>query len=345
MNNIFRYKTLSLLIIAVLFNVSCRAADEKLENTPNSEPFEFKLMTWNIWGKLNLDPKYTINGKTGRDRVIEIIKESEADIITMTETYGSASDIAAALNYNYYTPSPDANLTIFSRFPLENFGRITNLSPFSFISGTVKLPNGKKIRIYNIWLTSGGRHIVEIKNKSISDKEFNNGDQNRYNHIQELLRHPDFKSDLANKDETPVIVAGDFNCVSHFDYTQETKGNGLNYSRILANKTSLAMKETGFIDSYRFIHPNITKETLGYTWTTVGQGYTYISGQGFIPVNVNPHPKYQDPYARIDFIYSAGKKIKPIKSRTIKHHSSNTIRSFPEFPSDHSALLTTFLIE
>ena len=172
MNNIFKFKNFYFLVIIILFNGNCNAFNGKKENTLNSKPIEVKLMTWNIWGRLNLDPRYTINGKTGRDRVIEIIKESEADIITMTETYGSAADIAAALNYNYYTPSPDANLTIFSRFPLENFGNITNLSPFSFIAGTAKLPNGTKIRIYNIWLTSGGRHIVEIKNDSISDKEF-----------------------------------------------------------------------------------------------------------------------------------------------------------------------------
>jgi exonuclease III len=331
------------LLILTIALISLCGGKTKPSDTDNNSLVN--VMTWNIWGRLNLDPKYTINGKTGRDRVIEIIKESKADIITMTETYGSVADIAAALNYNYYTPSSDANLTIFSRFPLENFGNITNLSPFSFISGTVKLPNGNKIRIYNIWLTSGGRHIVDIKNDSISDKEFNIGDQNRYNHIKELLQHPDFKSDMANQDEIPVIVAGDFNCVSHFDYTQETKDNGFNYSRILANKTSLAMMEAGFTDSYRIIHPNITEATLGHTWTTVGQGFTYESGQGFVPVAVNAQPQYQDPYARIDFIYSAGKKIKPLKSRTIIHHFSNTTRSFPEFPSDHGAVLTTFSIE
>jgi len=335
------------LFFLVLITIGCYGCEVKAQEevTGNNSLDTISVLTWNIWGRLNLDPRYTIHKKTGRDRVIEIIKESKADVITMTETYGSAAAIAAALNYSYYTPSASANLTIFSRFPIENFGKITNLSPFSFISGTVKLPNGEKIRIYNIWLTSGGRHIVEIKNKSISDKEFNDGDQNRSNHIQELLQHPDFKSDLANEDKIPVIVAGDFNCVSHLDYTQETKEKGLNYARVLANKTSLAMKEAGFIDTYRFVHPIITDTTLGHTWTTVGQGYTYVSGQGFVPVDVNPSPKYQNPYARIDFIYCTGKKIKPIKSRTITHHFSNLSRSFPEFPSDHGAVLTTFRME
>ena len=303
-----------------------------------------KVMTWNIWGKLNEDPRYTIDGKTGRDRVIEIIRESEADIVTMTETYGSAADIAEALKFHYYTPSPAANLTIFSRYPLEDFGNLQGLDPFSFIRATVKLPNNKKVKVYNIWLTSGGRHIIEIKNTAISDQEFNNGDENRYKHIQELLQHPDFKNDLANKAEIPIIVAGDFNCISHLDYTQKTKEKGLNYYRILANKTSLAMEEKGFIDTYRFIHSNINAQTLGYTWTTVGQEYTYVSGSGFVPVNVNPTPEYRDPYARIDFIYCTGDDITPNNSSTIIHHSSNLSRSFPEFPSDHGAVITNFII-
>jgi len=310
--------------------------------TRQSQAEELKVMTWNIWGKLNMDPRYTIDGKTARQRVIEIIKESGADIITMTETYGSAVDIAKALKFYYYTPSSDANLTIFSRYPLESFGNLENLSPFSFITATVKLPNNKKVKVYNIWLTSGGRHIVEVKNNTVSDEEFNSGDENRYEHIQELLEHPEFTSSLAQKDDIPVIVAGDFNCVSHLDYTQSTKDKGLNYSRILANKTSLAMKNKGLIDSYRFAHPDISTETLGHTWTTVGQGYMYESGQGFVPVDKNPQPEYRDPYARIDFIYYTGADLKAIDSKTILHHTSNLSRSFPEFPSDHGAVVTTF---
>lgn len=308
------------------------------------QPLKLKVMTWNIWGRLNQESVYTINGKTARNRMIEIIQESDADIITMTEAYGSAADIAKALNYSHYTPSPDANLAIFSRYPLQDFGEINDLSPFSFIVATAQLPNGEQIRVYNIWLTSGGRHIVEIKNKDLSDEDFTLGDQNRYDHIQQLLQHADFQKDVANWHNVPVIVAGDFNCVSHLDYTKETQSKGLNYSRVLPIQTSLAMENAGFVDSYRFVHPYITEEKLGYTWTTVGQGFIYESGKGFVPVEKNPSPEYRDPYARIDYIYSAGKNIKASGSRTIVHHMSNNNRSFPEFPSDHGAVLTTFEI-
>lgn len=339
-------KIIKVLFILLLFlNNSCGRSNILKENNSN-EKIKLKVMSWNIWGKLNLEPKYTIDGKTARTRVIEIIKDSDADIIGMIETYGSASEIASALNYYYYTPSPSANLTIFSKYPLEKMGVVKGLSAFSFISATVKLPNNKKVRFYNIWLTSGGRHIVEIKNKKISDSDFNKGDENRYKHLQQLLKNQDFKTDLAKKDSIPLIVAGDFNCVSHLDYTSETKSKGLNYNRVLPNKTSKAMELNGFIDTYRISNPIITKETLGYTWTTVGQGYIYKSGEGFVPITgPNPQPEYRDPYARIDFIYCTGENIKTIASKTIKHHASNKERSFPEFPSDHAAVLSTLEIK
>ena len=305
-------------------------------------PAQLSVLTWNIWGKLNQEPQYTIAGKTARERMIEIIKESGADIITMTETYGSAKDIADSLNYHYFTPSPKDNLTIFSRYPLENAGTIKNISSFSFISATVLIPGDKKIRVYNIWLTSGGRHVVEIKNKSLSDEQFSAGDDIRYDQLQELLTHPDFHKDLANKDSIPIIISGDFNCVSHLDYTQNTRDKGLNFSRILPIKVSMLMQKTGFTDTYRFIHPVFSQETLGHTWTTVGKGFIYEEGKGFVPVSKNPEPEYRDPFARIDFIYYSGKKLKPHSSRTIIHHSSNYKRSFPEFPSDHAAVLTSF---
>ncbi|MGX1930942.1 endonuclease/exonuclease/phosphatase family protein [Flagellimonas sp. 2504JD4-2] len=345
MNTLVRFSFLCLLILGIACKNGPNA--QKTETSKEDNSLALKVMTWNIWGRLNLEPRYTINGKTARQRVIEIIRESEADVITMTETYGSAKAIADALGFHYYTPKPDANLTIFSRYPLENFGNIEGLSPFSFIVATAVLPNNKKLRIYNIWLTSGGRHIVEIKDASISDEVFNEGDENRYEHIQELLQHKEFKKDVANSDKIPIIVAGDFNCVSHLDYTEATKTAGLNFGRILPNKTSMAMADAGFVDAYRATNPNITKETLGYTWTTVGLEYIYEPETGFVPIATknHPEPEYRDPFARIDYIYFKGKGIEPLSSKTIVHHKSNLSRSFPEFPSDHGAVLSVFIVK
>ncbi|NKB70825.1 MAG: hypothetical protein GKR89_27455 [Candidatus Latescibacteria bacterium] len=307
-------------------------------------PPQLKVLTWNIWGRLNQDPRYALEGRSARQRTLDIIRASNADIIAMIETYGSAADLAQSLGYHCYTPDPEANLALFSRYPLSDVGGLSGLSTFSFIAATAQLPNGQSLRLYDIWLTSGGRHIVEIKNTDLSDAEFAAGDDIRHAQLEQFLAHPDLQHHLGQANQTPVLVAGDFNSVSHLDYTQKTKEAQLNYGRILDIKASQALADAGFIDSYRAVHPHITQNTLGHTWTTVGQGFAYHPDKAFYPVADNPEPHYRDPYTRIDFIYYAGQGLKPLDAQTIYHHPTNPSRSFPEFPSDHAAVLTTFAL-
>ena len=303
-----------------------------------------KVMTWNIWGQLNQDPRYTINDRTARDRTIEIIRQSGADVIAMIETYGSAADIAKALGFHHYTPSAAANLCIFSRYPLTDVEPLKGLSSFSFIAATVNLPDGNKIRVYDIWLTSGGRHLVAIKNKQLSDSDYCAGDDLRFDQLQKFLAHDDFSKHIANSDQVPVIVAGDFNCVSHLDHTTVTRQSKLNQSRVLPIKVSKVMHKDGFSDTFRQSNPDILDSTLGHTWTTVGIGYQYVSEKGFVPVKESPQPEYRNSYARIDYIYANGSRLETVNSTVIAHHSSQLERSFPEFPSDHAAVLTEFQI-
>lgn len=71
-------------------------------------------MQWNIWhGGIHL-------GNDGPDRIIELIRKSRADIITMQEAYGSQEKIAQTLNFHLQTASKQANLALYSRFPLRH---------------------------------------------------------------------------------------------------------------------------------------------------------------------------------------------------------------------------------
>ena len=303
---------------------------------------DLTVMAWNIWGRLNMDPKYVINQTSARQRTIDIIRNSGADVVAMIETYGSAAEIAADLGFEYHTPAADANLCIFSRYPLTDIELLDGLNPFSFIAATVTMPGGQPIRIYDIWLTSGGRHIVEIKNRDLSDEDFTRGDDLRFDHLSQLLKHPTFQRDLAGSEKTPLIVAGDFNCISHLDHSSETKRRSLNHSRISSNKVSQAMQQLGFTDSFRSCHQPLSERNLGHTWTTVGKDYRYQEGQGFVPVKEHPQPEYREPFSRIDYIYSRGAQLEILNSSVIRHHPSEPQRMFPEFPSDHAAVLTKF---
>ena len=107
--------------------------------TQGEESSDLRVMTWNIWGKLNQEPRYTLDDLTARTRTIEILKDSGADLIAMIETYGSAADIAKALNFHHYTPHASANLSIFSRYPLSEVGTPDGLSSFSFILSLIHI--------------------------------------------------------------------------------------------------------------------------------------------------------------------------------------------------------------
>lgn len=303
---------------------------------------ELNVMTWNIWGRRNLEPRYHSEGVTARQRAIEIIEGTGADIIALIETYGSAAPIANSLGYHYHTPSEDANLCLLSRYPFTETEPLVDLDPNSFIAATIAMPGGQSVRIHDIWLTSGGRHIVEIKNPELSDNQFTSGDDIRSDHLQQLLGHASFQGDLARSDDIPLIVAGDFNCVSHLDYTESTRAADLNFDRILPIRVSRMMEDTGFCDTYRTAHADVSAETLGYTWTTVGPEYRFESGQGFVPADDYPQPEYRDAYARIDYIYSRSSRLQIRDARTITCHPDHAERGFPWFPSDHAAVLTRF---
>ncbi len=306
------------------------------------EPSDLRVMTWNIWGKLNQEPRYTLDDLTARTRTIEILKDSGADLIAMIETYGSAADIAKALNFHHYTPHASANLSIFSRYPLSEVGTPDGLSSFSFIRATAQVSDTQSIKVHCIWLTSGGRHLVEIQNESVSDQAFIDGDANRAEMLGNFFSHSEIQDDLKNIDQLPLIIAGDFNCVSHLDYNEPTRD--LNFGRVFqTSPVHRQMLDHGFVDSYREVHPELTAETLGYTWTTVGLDFKYESNMGFVPADprTHPNPEYRIPYGRIDFIYSGG-GLRPVESRVIRHFKQRRARSFPEFPSDHAAVYSRY---
>ena len=311
-----------------------------------SEVKKIKVLAWNIWGRMNEDPRYTVKGKTGRERVIEILKDTGAEIILMVETYGSAKDIAEGLGYHYYTASKNANLCIFSKYKLSDVGTPKGLSSFSFVSATVHVGEKKKMRLYGIWLTSGGMHTIAVTDKKVLDAVYTKDNDRRYKHFLQLMNHAEFKADLKNVKDVPLIMGGDFNNVSHLDYTKATKKAGLNFGRILPMKLSLAIEGLGFVDSYRVAHPVVTKETLGYTWTTVGQGYKYISNKGFVKLEGEvEHDPYREMFARIDYIYHAGKRLKVLSSEVLKRYKDVKGRGFVEFPSDHAGVLTEYEVK
>ena len=117
--------------------------------------------------------------------------------------------------------------------------------------------------------------------------------------------------------DVPIIIAGDFNSMSHLDYGEIGWGQ---YGAVVKWPTSTVLTDQGFTDSYRACNPHIDRK-VDSTWTP-------------------RFPKQQQD--RIDFIYHRSTAtrsitVTPTASRVIRDHE-------PRFPSDHAALLSTLRI-
>lgn len=262
---------------------------------------EFNVMTWNIWHGGRHEGR-----QVGVDRVIDIINEANADVVVLQETYGSGEKLADALHYFYYYRS--SNLSVLSRFPLaESFNMFR---PFNFGSIKVKADADKEVLICPVWLNYLPNTGAYVKSgRALPDSIVAREMETRG--LEAKLILSELRQLMLNKDEVPLIVAGDFNSGSHLDWTDR---NHANYYGLTVNyPVSRQMIDVGFKDSYREVHPDETA-ALGQTWSPIFKS------------------SMQD---RIDYIYYAGKKLKAVKSRVIDSHDLG-------FPSDHAAVVTTF---
>lgn len=115
---------------------------------------------------------------------------------------------------------------------------------------------------------------------------------------------------------TPTILAGDFNAPSHNDWTSATANQHCGYT--VEWPASKAVADAGYYDSYREVHPDPAADP-GNTWSPKNK------------TNENGQPEPQD---RIDYIYYKGGSLDATDSQVYGTDSS--------WPSDHSAVLTTF---
>lgn len=267
----------------------------------------FRLLQWNIWHGGRHVPLQ------GHDRIIELIKATQADIVTMQEGYGFQDEIAASLQYHLQTPSSKDNLALFSRYPLE---KLPTGSSFCSNPAIVRLSEKRAVLVDDLWLRysynpdytgsfADCRHNPDVWVAEDSIRPMT--DARRM--LDEDL-DPVLQGHLM-----PVILAGDFNSCSHLDWTVKAAHLHGGFGPV-SFPTSRFLMERGYRDSFREIHPNEVERPEG----------TFAGIYG------------QLDFSRIDFIYYKGKEIQAV--------SSKIVQTAPEiddiWASDHSAVLTTF---
>jgi len=176
---------------------------------------------WNIWhGGKHFNVKE--HGWDSRLKIAEMLKEENADVVMMQETYSSGDFIAAELGY-YFAASVDwdylnqgANLSVISRYPIEEM-YVPETSSFMDCGVKVSLSKTQDMYVMSNWYG-----------------------MNEFNNVFEY-----HKPQFAESDAIPMLFAGDFNAVPHTDG-----------GRSPASKTLLG---DGFTDAYRSLYPDVEK--------------------------------------------------------------------------------------
>lgn len=276
---------------------------------PSYKPDQLKVQVWNIWHGGRRFGK-----QVGVNRIIDVLKKENADVIGLIETYGSGAIIADSLGYYFYLIS--SNLSIMSRYPIDE--TIQLFRSFNSGGALIRLSEEQQIAFYDIWL----HYLPDVaelnKGKEAIKKYEKEEAQTRVPEIKEILKQ--MAPHTARSAETPVILVGDFNCDSHLDWTEQARPAHLG---ALANlEVSKQVVNEGFTDSFRHLYPNVLLNQ-GATWSPL----------------INPGAKKLSCLPqRIDYIYYKGDKLIPYRSEALTHHPVG-------WPSDHGSVVTSFYLK
>ena len=303
-----------LLILAVISQISCSCNHKE-------QTQELKVLSWNIWhgGHSEKYPGKSCEGALG------ILKKSDADIITMVETYGNSNMVASHLGYYHRLLS--SNLSIYSRYPIiDTYTYPDIIDPFNF-GGVMINVNGKKIRVFDVWLNwkpSNAYVPVELTSEEINSWSDAGTRDDEILKIMGIL-----KPFMEEADEIPIIIAGDFNNHSHLDWIESTKDMYNHGGRVVDWTVTNIIQDNNFKDSFRELHPDPSKsiEELGPTWL-------WKKGK-------------RERLDRIDYIFYQGSSLNAVSSESYACDIAGELEFKGEsffYPSDHGFLMTTFAL-
>ena len=304
--------------------------------TAAAREIDLNVMTFNVW-KAEDDAE-------GRKQIVEVIRQSGADLIGLQEMNGDAlQEVAKSLGYYAFDQHLDSE-AILSRYRIvstapQRFGVEVEVEPgcnvWLFNTHLHHAPYGpyqlngityNEGRLYN---PADSKHIEQV----IADQVAARGDE-----LQSVLRSVHESKCLTR--QTPVFLTGDFNEPSHLDWTPASKRAGIHVA-IVNWPTSSAVVAAGFRDSFRSIHPDVAKH-VGRTWSPLyPAGYANHGDDA----RLQKHP-VAEPQDRIDFIYFAGASVtahKSLRSGPTGRDDHEELE-LPGYPSDHNAVTTRFVI-
>jgi len=260
---------LAALMASVVLATACTSGDEPTDTdrasgaAPNSvelgEPMELDVLVYNV--------EYG-----GDETTDDVIRQIDADIVGVLESYNRLPTIARATGYPYY----NVGLQILSKYPIHEPSGADGL--YSLI----EVQPGYVVAFFNTHLDYV-RYGPKLYLDGIPlDEVIESEEAVRTDSMRILI--PDMQRLAA--DGVPVFLTGDFNTPSHEDYTEPTVGTRKGIDEPIVWPTTQALVDAGLYDTYRAVHPDpvavpgITKDNPDFRRGGVGDRIDYVFAGG-----------------------------------------------------------------
>ena len=276
---------------------------------------DLTVLCFNIW----------VQGSAGHGRLAEVIrfiKSTRADIIGLQEC--NADTLNAILNGLrsdplYANAQASGATGIISRFPIVEEYTAGGLRGYGV---RIELPDGigkpgESVRMFNSHLRPYPYGPYELRDGATVGEvialENNTRAAEMGAILGQLVLHRGRGSDLT------TFLVGDHNCPSHLDWTEANRDQ--NFGEVIDWPVSRLLHTFGFVDSYRYVHPDPTTQRA-LTWSP-----------GYPKGNLDR----ADVHDRIDMVYhraAVGRQLIPVQAYTIDRDP---------WPSDHRAVVVSYV--
>lgn len=252
---------------------------------------------------------YNVEYRGGPD-TDRVIRELDADVVGVLESYERLPEIAAKTGYDYY----NVGLQILSKYPIHEPSGADGLYAL------IEVEPGNAVAFFNTHLdyVQYGPRLLR-RGQPVADV-LETEDVVRTSTIDKLAPH---LSELLDQD-FPVVLTGDFNQPSSLDYTAAAVGTRPGIDEPIAWPVSETLFSIGLRDTYREIHPDpLTTPGLTMAKTDRGGG-----------------PRGD----RIDYVYAGG-PAETLSSELVGEFGGESVdRPFRPWSSDHRAVLSTLAV-
>lgn len=282
-----------------------------------AEPTSLKVMSFNIW----------MGGGKSIQETANVFVTSGADIIGIQEAWGHEKDVAIHIadSLGWHSYNRSRSEVIISKYPIVDTSASKN-------GVKIKIDDKRFVWIFNHHLMycpyepyqlNGieycGAPLLTTSEEAVASATASRGEAVRTS-INDILQ--------IQKEGYPIFVTGDFNEPSFLDWTDKAAEAGLHKMDVLWPSAKAFHDKAGFNDSYRTKYPDEVKYP-GYTWTSIP-----------------PAANQQEIMDRIDFVLFWGNKnIELTDSQIVGEESPDSDIKIKNYPSDHRAVLSTFLLK